>query len=569
MKLAALTIRNFGCFDKEGCTIKIDDIIVLIGQNNIGKSSILDAYEAFASMGSKLPITFFKDENSNNPISIEGIFTNIEEADTEVLGKACVYNDLDYGEVIKVKFEWLKPDENGKKYTYDGERGGYKLGGSGGWDTLLQSRIPAPLRIRPTDTPAELEKVVTDILIAAIKQRVKSDNSKIEALVQQVRKISEQYAIEIEDEIGAACDSISSKLQSVFPTYSVKFVPDGKLEAEKILGAGSHIRLFEHNRPPLPLKTQGSGLQRTFLWSAISALAEIGKLKQGRAALSADKPRILLIDEPEAFLHPQSIRSAREALYKLAEIENWQVMASTHSPIFIDVSKPHTTIIRLERNDCHSTKVVSTDRLNFSEEERARLAMVRSCHPTVNEFFFADTIILVEGETEHLVFTILFQEAKVENFHVVNCLGKGNIQLFAKILNHFNIKYVAVHDSDCPKALRADKWVNNPAWKLNQNILEVTLNNPKGAYCITHIPDFEGYYFDKRFKTDKPFSAYKLLTSEEFKTLPTYEGLKKFVEHLMNDSHPNKYSDPMRFSSLVSAWIEEKNPEQKDMWQFE
>lgn len=49
------------------------------------------------------------------------------------------------------------------------------------------------------------------------------------------------------------------------------------------------------------------------------------------------------------FLHPPAIRLAREALYKLANLENWQVMITTHSPIFIDVSKPHTTITRVEK----------------------------------------------------------------------------------------------------------------------------------------------------------------------------------------------------------------------------
>lgn len=567
MKLAALTIRNFGCFDEQGCTIKVDDIVVLIGQNNTGKSTVLDAYEAFASMGGKLPLSSFREENVANKISIEGIFVDITESDKNTMGQACVYNDNDYGEAIKVKFEWSKADEDGKKFTFNGQAGNFQPGGAGGWDTLLQSRIPAPLRIKPTDTPIELEKIITEILTSAIKQKIKNDNTRIEALVNQVRTLTEQFANEIEGEINETCSSISTKLGSVFPTYSVQFVPDGKLEADKILGAGSHVRLVEQNKPPLPLKNQGSGLQRTFLWSAISALAEIGKMKQGKKALAADKPRILLIDEPEAFLHPPMIRAAREALYNLAQLDNWQVMASSHSSVFIDVSKPHTTIIRLEKDEHFSTKLISTDLLNFNEEERTRLAMIRSCNPTVNEFFFHDTVLLVEGDTEQLVFTTLLKQANLDlKYHIVNCLGKGNLQLFGKILNHFQIKYISIHDSDSPKALRQGNWITNAAWTINRSIFTITNSSPKQSYCIAQIPDFEKYYFDEYFTSDKPYSAYQILNSEEFATLPKYERLRQFVSNIEANNHPSVYQNIERLGELVNNWVEETNPQPAEKW---
>ena len=36
MKLIELKIRNFGCIDEKGIRIKIDNIVVLIGPNNVG-----------------------------------------------------------------------------------------------------------------------------------------------------------------------------------------------------------------------------------------------------------------------------------------------------------------------------------------------------------------------------------------------------------------------------------------------------------------------------------------------------------------------------------------------------
>jgi len=569
MKLAALTISNFGCFDQEGCTIKIDDIVVLIGKNNAGKSTVLDAYEAFASMGAKLPLSAFREENENHPIVIEGVFVDITEEDTNTMGVACVHNDPEYGQAIRVKFQWTRAEEEGEKFTYNGTTGSFQPGGTGGWNTLLQSRIPVPLRIKPTDTPAKLEKIIIDILATAIKQKIKTGNERVQELIDQVKALTEEFAIEIQDEIDSACAAISDKLEDVFPNYSVQFIPDGKLEPDKILGAGSYVRLLAADNPALPLKNQGSGLQRTFLWSAIAALAEIGRMKQGTKNLSPDKPRILLIDEPEAFLHPPMVRSAREALYALAELENWQVMASTHSSVFIDVSKAHTTIIRLERDQHFSTRVISTDSLQFNEEEKTRLAMVRSCNPMVNEFFFADSVLLVEGETEHLVFSALLNRAGLNGkYHIVNCIGKANLPLFAKILNHFQVMYVSLHDSDSPKAQRNGNWIQNGAWTVNANILNTTLLSTRDSYCIAHVPDFEGYYFGEQADRDKPFTAYKILYSPEFATDPRYERLRDFSQHLEGNAHPQAYQTLQELGDKLQVYVQAHQPTPVERWQL-
>ncbi len=46
---------------------------------------------------------------------------------------------------------------------------------------------------------------------------------------------------------------------------------------------------------------------------------------------------------------PLAIANARDVLYSLPENNNWQIMIATHSPNFIDLSKDHTTVIRVEK----------------------------------------------------------------------------------------------------------------------------------------------------------------------------------------------------------------------------
>ena len=63
MKLVELQIKNFGCIDEKGITIKIDNIVVLIGPNNVGKTTVLKAYEAFRNSGAPPPLANFFPHN--------------------------------------------------------------------------------------------------------------------------------------------------------------------------------------------------------------------------------------------------------------------------------------------------------------------------------------------------------------------------------------------------------------------------------------------------------------------------------------------------------------------------
>lgn len=112
--------------------------------------------------------------------------------------------------------------------------------------------------------------------------------------------------------------------------------------------------------------------------------------------------------------------------------------------------------------------------------------MIRNCHPTINEFFFAEKVILVEGDTEQVVFSKL----KKEDVTIVNCRGKANIPMFQKILNHFGIGYIVLHDLDSPAVKRQGKWIKNSMWNINSKIL-LEAQKGKDTKVIVSVPDFE------------------------------------------------------------------------------
>jgi len=254
MKLRAVRIRNFGCIDAEGCEVEIDRIVVLIGQNNVGKSTILDAYEAFVSTGAAQPRSRFRNEDTSVPITIEGVFSDLSDEDRETIGSKWEHEDAHHGICIRVKWEWTSPDEKGTKYSWDPTSNDWKKGGVGGWDTLIASRIPAPLRVRPTDDPATTEAQIVEILTAAVKTALKADDGRSAAIRTELKKLTDELATEIDVQLKDATTRIASRLASVFPGYRVEFTPEvGKFEPEKIIGAGSYIKVQGEGDPLLPL----------------------------------------------------------------------------------------------------------------------------------------------------------------------------------------------------------------------------------------------------------------------------------------------------------------------------
>src|SRR5207253_9385310 len=74
------------------------------------------------------------------------------------------------------------------------------------------------------------------------------------------------------------------------------------------------------------------------------------------------------------------------------------------------------------------------------------------------ELFLARAVLLVEGRTEKLSFPLVFEalgiEPDKEGILVLECGGKGNMPLFARICNACDVPYVVVHDRDAAHGVR-------------------------------------------------------------------------------------------------------------------
>ncbi|MGP2427831.1 ATP-dependent nuclease [Yersinia sp. 2538 StPb PI] len=553
MKLSSFSVENFKCIGRE-INIKIDNIIILIGQNNVGKSTILDAYEKFAILGKEkiLDISYFHNEDISNKIIMTGVFVDITEDDEATIGKNWKYNDPTYGECVKFRWVWTSPGEPPQKEAFDAKKDAFNPGGLGGFDTKVISRIPKPIRIKPDDSVLKTQELIIDILKNNVKDYLSSGPDSKADVIAQIETLTNTLVDSSKAEFDRLLGRMTENVEGIFPGIKMELIPQSKDPIdEKIIASASYLKVKNHEGRSTLLDLQGTGLKRSLLWSALSVLSQEGKGKKGDVVRDSN---ILLIDEPEAFLHPPTIRSAREALYAFAANNpDWQVMATTHSPIFIDLSKDHTTIIRVDNDN--NNKYISTNDIGFEKDEKENLKTIRSCNPMVNEFFFYNKIVLVEGPTEKIVLNHIQDKLGLE-LHVIDCLGKGNIPTFAKILNKFDVPYIVIHDSDSPKVKRKGQYINSGMWTVNSKIIHEVSKYKKGKIYI-QVPHFEGEFFGETLTSGKVANVIEAIQDTESKE---YINLVDVYSRILNDAEEMIFTDTeAKFMDKFHTYIRDRS----------
>jgi predicted ATPase len=212
---------------------------------------------------------------------------------------------------------------------------------------------------------------------------------------------------------------------------------------------------------------------------------------------------VFLIEEPELFLRPQTQRYLYRRLRALAAGGN-QVIYSTHAPAFLNVARLEELV--LVRYDVRrGTHIVQPEPLEADEAFR----VVSEFDAERSELFLARAAILVEGRTEKLVlpsiFAALGRDADRAQVSIVECGGKSNIPVFARICKACRIPFLVVHDRDAPAGEDPI-----PA-EIELNRLIASLAGRKRTIVLE--PDFEGVT-GLRGHSNKPERAWNHFASE-------------------------------------------------------
>ena len=155
---------------------------------------------------------------------------------------------------------------------------------------------------------------------------------------------------------------------------------------------------------------------------------------------------VFLIEEPELYLRPQAQRYLYRLLREFSLAGN-QVIYSTHSPAFLNVTRLDELVF-VERHAGTGTRALQPEPVSADEDFR----VMTEFDAARSELFLARAAVLVEGLTEKLVLPFVFSalgyDVDREAISIIECGGKPNIPLFARICRATGIPFVVVHDSD-------------------------------------------------------------------------------------------------------------------------
>jgi energy-coupling factor transporter ATP-binding protein EcfA2 len=123
--------------------------------------------------------------------------------------------------------------------------------------------------------------------------------------------------------------------------------------------------------------------------------------------LTAQEPQVIILDEPQGFLHPGAARKLTEVLRHYTKHKH-QLIIATHSPTVITAADP-TSVTMIKQNGAEST----FERVDIKEaaEQRKYLGDVGA---RLSDVFGYDRILWVEGETEERCFPMILREMTEE-----------------------------------------------------------------------------------------------------------------------------------------------------------
>lgn len=452
MRLSKIKVENFrgiACAEIEPHR----DITVLVGENNTGKTSVLEALRLCldAVKSNKTcnftEFDFYRDDTCNNLASCKPItitLTYLESKDhpwpdhiTQSLNEVIVGSDYS---VIKLRVIAQYDADAGEPvqswcFLDDAEN---ELVGKNGLIKDLRRLRPfffqTALRaakdefhgrstywssfLRNKDIEETTRKELEDELLD-VNRKIVDAHGSFKQVTEEVKRISELVAV--------------GKVDAVT-------VDPAPADVYRTLRYGTDVNLLTASNAKIPIRSHGEGTQSLSVLLLFSAYL--------KTRLHADVDRqaepIIAIEEPEAHLHPNAIR----AVWQLLEGLPGQKIVATHSGDILS-EVPLESLRRMNRQGPITECGAIPANLLTTEESRKFNHHVRRNR---GELLFARTWVLVEGETDVSVLAECADILDID-FHrlgirIVECSQAGGPGIFIKVADALGINWHVVADGD-------------------------------------------------------------------------------------------------------------------------
>jgi len=489
MFLKRLSIKNFRCI--RDLTLYINEgVNILIGENNSGKTAVIDALRICFSYGKQWRDIYVSESDfhidKTNPggaglgdIEFDLYFEIRDPVE------AGIFNDLlsekeDGKQELELHFRYYIDEKRGIRRVRYKVWGGEKEGQSITPDLLdlfyfvhLDALRDAVQCLRP----------VRGNRLGELYSNIETDEKKKESLAGKVRKalcddkewstLIDQGREKVNEHLNET--SINGKEQNViidFLPFEFRRIVDSlriqmPVYDNEAIKDGDDQRYFD-------LRQNGLGYNNLIYTATV-----LGDLKR-KKELIEETYIALLIEEPEAHLHPQLQDIFFNYLNKLNKI-GFQIFISSHSPT-ITAKADLNSLIVLQSQE-NKIQSFSIKKSNLNESNKKYLQ--KFLDVTKSQLLFANGVILVEGISEALllpVFSkIIGDEYNIEKkgIELVNLNGVA-FEHFGKLFNadvpesRLNCRCAILTDDDRHNGDEASSRAKR-AKDLEKNLLKVEL----------------------------------------------------------------------------------------------
>jgi putative ATP-dependent endonuclease of OLD family len=281
---------------------------------------------------------------------------------------------------------------------------------------------------------------------------VRESSENFKSAQQYLDKLAEELdPSDNESEFGKMMGELNNVLSSVFPESKLHASTDLS-DPTKVLKPSFNVEMSSNIRTPV--QNQGTGMVRAAVFGMLRFRQKWLSNKEDENARSL----IICFEEPEIYLHPSAANQMRDAIYDLSSSSS-QIIASTHSPFIIDISrKPRQVLNRLSENgnSINSESFTVTDAFkNLQGEDKDYVKMLLKIDDYIARAFFTNNIVIVEGDTEDILIRETLSRLPkadflklVSNFEVIKARGKAAIIGLVKYLTSMGLEPIVVHDRD-------------------------------------------------------------------------------------------------------------------------
>ncbi len=489
MNIIKAKIENFRSL--KDTTIELEnDLSLIIGKNNSGKTSFLELLQKF--LDSKSPKFNFNDFSTNtqeilckiildnNGISDDKIpFISLRlyikyDENSNLANISEVMMDLDPdNNIVVLSFECRLrniPAINNDFITYCDKVDGREKNE----DTLAIFLKRKGSRYFETSRRSIFYDVKTkqlkeDEYIDLIKEKISIENIFNLKFIDAKRTVSNKptdatlsskaYTIyekqeheneEIEEELENVLAKTDSNLDDVYAKIFESIIEDVKnlggmnvndtnikvmstLQGKSLLENNSSVVYEAENNAFLPESYNGLGYM-----NLISIIFDIYILINEFYKTQNETPsdvNILFIEEPEAHTHPQMqyifIKNIKELIAKYANGINLQTIITTHSAHIVSESEfDHIKYFKKENHNIISKNLTELQKQYKKNNEEEHYRFLKK-YLTLNrsELFFADKVIFIEGSTERILMPAFIEKFDSENSSNATPLKSQNISI--------------------------------------------------------------------------------------------------------------------------------------------